>query len=234
MKEFTLELTDYCPYECTFCSSNAGPDKSQFLDIECAKEMIVDTDAQIIHLSGGEPLAHPQFWTILRLAQARVGGRNVRVMSNAIQWLAYNAAAISGVRIEANFTPEPGLDQINVLQRVEQGREREQPAVKFSRNHGDACPGDCGHRVVRPDGTVSSTPCRKDDTIELSKLADLRRRMEILGGRYGATKAKSDKHGRVIARMQAKRQSRRRHIRRLQAELAEAKVELTTLRERDK
>ena len=162
MKELTLELTDYCPYECTFCSSNAGPDKGRFLDIERAEEVILDTDAQIIHLSGGEPLAHPHFWTILRLAQARVGGRNVRVMSNAIQWLSYNASVLDGVRVEVNLTAESGLDQVNVLRRVDQGREHEQPVVKFSRNHGDACPGDCGHRVVRPDGTIANTPCRKD------------------------------------------------------------------------
>jgi len=161
MRELTLELTDYCPHECDFCSSKAGPRGRTFLPVWTARDVIQTTDAEVIHLSGGEPLAHPDFWQIIRLAQSKVGPRNVRVMSNAIQWLAYNARVIDGVKVEANLTPEPGLKQINVLKRVSQGREAAQPVVKFSRNHGEDCTGDCGHRVIRPDGSVSLTPCRK-------------------------------------------------------------------------
>ena len=163
MKELTLELTDCCPHECSFCSSLAGPDGGEFLPLEIALEKIRTTDAEIIHISGGEPVEHPNWLVIFRAAKAKVGPRNVRFMSNEFPWIAYNAHVLDGIRVEANLTIESGLDQINVLKRVSQGREATQPVVKLSRNHGDECSGDCGHKVVRPDGTVSPTPCRKDE-----------------------------------------------------------------------
>jgi len=50
----------------------AGPSNIEFLDLDAALRRIVTTDAEVIHLSGGEPLAHPDFYTILCAAQAKL------------------------------------------------------------------------------------------------------------------------------------------------------------------
>jgi len=55
------------------------------------------------------------------------------------------------------------------------------------------------------------------------QMEDIRNRMVDLGGKYGATKAKSDRHGRILGKMKGKRQSRREHIRRLLAKIEDLK-----------
>jgi organic radical activating enzyme len=167
VRELTLELTDYCPHSCEFCSSVAGPLKTQYLDRDIALSRIEETDAEVIHLSGGEPLAHPDFYTILCTAQAKVGAGNVRVQSCAIRWLAYNYRAVSDVRVEAYVVPQ-GVDILRVVKRINQGREARRPSVKWSRAWAGACAntGRCGHKVIRPDGACVRAPCAKADEIE--------------------------------------------------------------------
>jgi len=162
-RELTLELTDYCPFDCSFCSSNTTDEltRARYLDFALAKRLIAKTEADIIHLSGGEPMAHPFFFTILRLCQEAVGRRNVRVQTNMLEWIACNLHVCPGVRVEGQITPD--VDDIRVLKRVRQGRERAEPVVRFSRNWAGECAGDCGHLVVRPDGTTASAPCRKEE-----------------------------------------------------------------------
>ena len=164
MIELTLELTNYCPHHCEFCSSDATYIRrdARWMPKHIALSAIYDADPKpdVIHLSGGEPMAHPEFYDILIEAERVVGPGRVRVMSNAIRWLAYNARAIDGVQLEVNLTPAEGVARVNVLKRVEQGRAK--PSVHLSRNHEDKCPGDCGHRVVRTDGTIAKSPCCKD------------------------------------------------------------------------
>ena len=99
----------------------AGPSNIEFLDLDAALRRIVTTDAEVIHLSGGEPLAHPDFYTVLCAAQAQVGPGNVRVQSCAIRWLSYNYHVVSDVRVEAYVVPQ-GVDILRVVKRINQGR----------------------------------------------------------------------------------------------------------------
>jgi len=61
-KELLIEITNKCPFNCIFCSSNSNIHKNQFIEkssffeiISNAKELQFD----IIQLSGGEPFLHP-------------------------------------------------------------------------------------------------------------------------------------------------------------------------------
>ena len=65
VSEITFELTNHCPHKCKFCSSDAGPDKNTDLDISEVSARLDGKTFDIINLSGGEPLSHPQFWEIL-------------------------------------------------------------------------------------------------------------------------------------------------------------------------
>lgn len=62
-KELLIELTDKCPFNCIYCSSNSDIKKDHFIDpvnffkiIRQAKHSKID----IIQLSGGEPFLHPK------------------------------------------------------------------------------------------------------------------------------------------------------------------------------
>lgn len=165
LKELTLELTDYCPFGCSYCSSSSTHDRdsARYLPFDLAQELIDRTEAEIIHLSGGEPVAHPDFFSILYLARQKVGRRNVVLHTNMIEALAFNLGVHQGVEVHGYITPR-GVDRIHVLKRIEQGREKRVPVVTLSRNfrEGDGCREVCNHTVVRPDGTAAISPCRKD------------------------------------------------------------------------
>jgi len=159
-KELTVELTDYCPNSCEFCSSNSDPNQTTYLGLEIALKEIGETEAEIIHLSGGEPLAHPEFWKVLQAASEKVGAENVIVHTNAIRQLAFNLHVIPGVKTHGYITPE-GVDVLHIAKRIKQGKERKKPEPYFSSNW-DSC-GDCAeceHRLVNPDGVVGK-PCNK-------------------------------------------------------------------------
>ncbi len=163
MKEFTIELTNFCPHQCKFCSSNATNNINDafFLDIETIKEALKDKHFQHIILSGGEPLAHPDFYKIFNLCKKHTD--DVVVYSNLITHRVYNPHAIDGVYLEANLTVTPETDKIHILRRVKQGKEANRPEVSLSRNHKeDECQG-CSHRVLRYDGKLVQTPCNKDE-----------------------------------------------------------------------
>lgn len=158
--EITFELTDFCPEGCRYCSSAATNDwgKATFLGVDTVTAQLDGKRFDHIILSGGEPLAHPQFYWIHRLCALHTD--DVVVYSSLIRHLVYNAGVIDGVYLEANITVTPETDVIKILKRVEQGRERHRPEVSFSRNHDGPC--DCSHRVVRPSGVVVLTPCSKE------------------------------------------------------------------------
>jgi organic radical activating enzyme len=159
MTEYTIEITNYCPHECSYCSSDAGPEGHYFLSLEKIKDALRDKSYERINISGGEPLAHPQFWQILQLAKQHAEA--VVVYTNALTWICYNATVLqSGVRVDANVPISEGTHTVRVLKKVEQGREKERPEVKFSHNWTEECR-DCGHRVLRYDGVEVKTPCNK-------------------------------------------------------------------------
>lgn len=164
MSELTIEITDYCPHHCKFCSSNSVDDmlKAKFISYEVVEAMTRNDRYDHIIISGGEPLAHPFFWKILQLCKSR--SDDVVVYSNAITHLIYNPHIIDGVYLEANLTVTPETDKIHILKRVKQGREADRPEVYLSRNHFGDC--SCNHRVVRPDGRVCLTPCNKYEEVK--------------------------------------------------------------------
>jgi organic radical activating enzyme len=159
MKEYTIEITDFCPHECSYCSSQASPDGASFLSLEKIAEVLNGKEFDRINISGGEPLAHPQFWQILQLAKKHALA--VAVYTNALTWICYNATVLkSGVRVDANVPISEGTHTVRILKKVPQGRELERPEVKFSHNWTEEC-SDCGHRVLRADGVEVKSPCNK-------------------------------------------------------------------------
>lgn len=164
MKELTLELTNYCEHGCRFCSSDAIDDreKAEYLSMARVAMAIDDQHFDRINLSGGEPIAHPDFYAIYRYCEKHAD--DVAVYSNLITHLIYNAHVIDGVYLEANLTVTPETDKIHILRRVKQGKEANRPEVKLSRNHCEDC--SCDHRVLRYDGKVVRTPCAKYEEIK--------------------------------------------------------------------
>ena len=159
--EITIELTDYCPHHCKFCSSVTTRDKSKaiFISVETVEKILGSRKFGHIVLSGGEPLAHPDFYTILSLCSRHTG--DVVVYANALSHVASNAHVLDGIYVEAAVTVPAATDKIRLLKRVSQGRERARPEVTFSRNFGSDCSVTCSHIVVRPSGEVVPSPCRK-------------------------------------------------------------------------
>lgn len=61
-KELLIEITNKCPFNCIFCSSNSNINKHKFIDKNCFVNIIKDAKKvgiEIIQLSGGEPFLHP-------------------------------------------------------------------------------------------------------------------------------------------------------------------------------
>lgn len=164
MTEHTFYITDRCPHECSYCSSRAKKDGIQFLQIGTIQNYLEHNTLDIINISGGEPLAHPDFYQILEMCKAHVKPRNglVWVYTNAFQGIMFNANVINEVKVHANLTVTDDVEQIHVLKRVAQGREADRPKVSFSCNWEGKCNADCGHKVTMPDGSVHPAPCKKE------------------------------------------------------------------------
>jgi len=159
MKEITFELTSYCEHKCKFCSSNTTDNykEAEYLNYNIIKKELDGKRFEHIVLSGGEPLAHPDFYKIFKLCEKHTD--DVVVYSNLIKHRVYNLHVIDGVYLEAKITPTPETRKIGVLKRITQGRESTRPEVHFSRNHDGDC--DCGHMVIIPNGDKVKSPCRK-------------------------------------------------------------------------
>lgn len=71
--EVTLEITDYCPNSCDYCSTNAEPIRKNLVEVEEVKKFLskISEESEIyrINISGEEPLSHPQFYDILLLCE---------------------------------------------------------------------------------------------------------------------------------------------------------------------
>ena len=163
MEEITLEITNFCPNACSYCSSEAGPDKTTYLSIEDIEKFLADKKWDRINISGGEPLAHPNFYKILILAKQHVTERTgmVAVYTNAIETIMYNANVLPGVRVEANLPVTPNVDKIHILKMIPQGCEAKRPDIHYSNNWTHANCKNCGHITLRPDGKIATTPCDK-------------------------------------------------------------------------
>ncbi len=61
-KELLIEITNKCPFNCLFCSSNSNTHKDLFFEKNLLFDIISDAKEigiEIIQLSGGEPFLHP-------------------------------------------------------------------------------------------------------------------------------------------------------------------------------
>jgi len=76
LSEMCFEITGACPMACTHCSSfDIGQnrfDRSAFIPFSKVKEVVENfrqLGGQVLQISGGEPLLHPQLVDIIRLAK---------------------------------------------------------------------------------------------------------------------------------------------------------------------
>jgi len=72
IKEILLEITNKCPLKCSHCSSNAAIDNNTFIPFDTIKLIISeakDMGAEVVQLSGGEPILHEKISLIIQYAQ---------------------------------------------------------------------------------------------------------------------------------------------------------------------
>ncbi|MDH5788164.1 MAG: radical SAM protein [Candidatus Bathyarchaeota archaeon] len=72
LKEVCLEITDVCPMNCLHCSGSCGLDLRNMLSLQQIKGIIDDLasmDGEILEISGGEPLMHPNLLQIVAFAE---------------------------------------------------------------------------------------------------------------------------------------------------------------------
>jgi uncharacterized radical SAM superfamily Fe-S cluster-containing enzyme len=71
-----IEVTDSCNLRCPVCYADSGPERLEHRPLELIEKMldaVVRNEAHpdVVQISGGEPTLHPEFFTILKLAQSR-------------------------------------------------------------------------------------------------------------------------------------------------------------------
>lgn len=179
--EFTIEITQYCENGCDYCSTNASEDGEHlsfdsirnFLERYKDEQILVKADR--INISGGEPLAHPEFYKILKYCKQITD--NVWVYTNALDKIIYNTDVVREISVEANVCLVPGrsvylpenVDKTHLLQLVLQGRAKDMKQGKYhvssniakQNNHKHDC-FTCKHLVLQADGRIVDAPCRKD------------------------------------------------------------------------
>lgn len=161
MSEITIELTDYCPHTCPFCSSKAGPNGKRYITMQTIRSLVTDK-YDVINLSGGEPLAHPLLWPIIQYCQEHLSNHGeIWLYTNVISGIRYNAYVRDRVKIVANVTIHQDTDEVHILKRIEQGREAERPKVHIS---GCNC-AECHHVEISPDGEIGK-PCKKRKEVQ--------------------------------------------------------------------
>ena len=82
---FSVELTDRCNLECTYCYGSYLKNKGRYYEFENLKELfltLAEKGVYTIELTGGEPLLHPKFKEILLLALSNF--EKVNILSNGV------------------------------------------------------------------------------------------------------------------------------------------------------
>jgi len=145
--EVTLEITQYCDHSCSYCSSNAGPD-GEHLSFEEVKDWldknVPHNKAERINISGGEPLANPSFYKILKYCESLCD--DVRVYTNALKHIHYNADIID-IKVDAHIIPRPEKTHLD-------------DHVNFSVSGSDCK--SCDHILLQADGKTTKAPCKKN------------------------------------------------------------------------
>jgi hypothetical protein len=150
-------------------------EKADFLNEDTIAKYLKGKFFDRIILSGGEPLSHPDFYFIIMICKKH--SNDVIVYSNLITHLVYNANVIDGVYLEANLTVLDDVDKIHILKRIQQGKEKNRPEIKFSSNWTKEC--DCDKRVMRPNGKLSLHPCNKYKYVEKEESKEDWKKKEI-------------------------------------------------------
>ena len=81
----SLELTDNCNLECNYCYGEFKRGKGNFFGIEDIKVLFDDLEkigVLVVELTGGEPLLHPNFIEILKIALNKF--ETITVLSNGV------------------------------------------------------------------------------------------------------------------------------------------------------
>lgn len=174
--EVTVEITDYCPNECDYCSTYAS--RRGYLKVsqkevnEFLNKVSFENEITRINISGGEPLSHPDFYEIFCLCKSYT--KDVWVYTNAITQIMYNTDIVKEIKVEANVCLTPGrevyipknVDKVHLLQLVKQGRAKDMvPAnIKVSGNipRNDCSCDNCKHLVLQANRKSVLAPCRKD------------------------------------------------------------------------
>lgn len=111
----------------------------------------------VINLSGGEPLSHPDIWEFITVCRQHLKPNGeLWIYTNMVDGIRFNGHVRDRVKVHMNVVADKDVDQIHVLKAVEHGRQAERPKVSIS---GHDCK-NCDHVEVRPDGRVEK-PCRK-------------------------------------------------------------------------
>jgi MoaA/NifB/PqqE/SkfB family radical SAM enzyme len=88
-KELTLEITQKCQLECRWCSSEASP-KGEHVPVGVVKNKLMTWQSMcnVVRISGGEPLLHPDLDRILW--EARYHKFHVVLLTNGQEALPYS------------------------------------------------------------------------------------------------------------------------------------------------
>ncbi len=168
--ELTIEITQYCEHGCDYCSTNAT-EKGEHLPLETIKEFLEKhKNINRINISGGEPLAHPEFYKIL--SYCREITCNVWVYTNALDKIIYNTDVVEEIEVEANVCLVPNRDiyipknvqKTHLLQLIPQGRAKNMKPGRYhvsSNITGHNCH-KCQHQLLQADGKISPAPCKKE------------------------------------------------------------------------
>lgn len=171
--EVTIEITRFCPHNCDYCSTGAGPNG------EHAPFQMIETflkgqkNVTRINISGGEPLAHPDFYRILMLCYSITD--DVRVYTNSIKHLLFNPDIVKEIGVEANVCVVAGreiyipknVDRVHLLKLVHHGRAKNLPkqeitvSYNFEKDCEHSCD-NCKNILLQADGKVVDSPCKKD------------------------------------------------------------------------
>ncbi len=168
MREFTIEITTYCPNECNYCSTNASVN-GKHLDINVIYDFLIRNKISSndrINISGGEPLAHPNFWNILQVCKNLTS--DVWVYTNELKQIRYNTSIIKEIKIEANACLVPGestyipknANKVHLLKLIPQGRAKNLNPINLKIS-GENCK-DCNHKVLQANGEIVDAPCKKN------------------------------------------------------------------------
>lgn len=163
----TLEITQFCEHNCSYCSTRATESGAHLAieEIEKFLEQYQDgMNVERINISGGEPLAHPDFYKILKMCEIIAP---VTVYTNALTSIRYNTDVIKEIDVTANVILLPGHEvylpvnarETHLLKPIKHGRFSGDTSTHYTLS-GDSC-SQCEHIVLQANGVVAPAPCKK-------------------------------------------------------------------------